>query len=65
MAVILHLVCFVEWSPWVVHHHDECTVDRSAHRLVEELHGCIFPWLANGFSVLVLEYVCELADRLA
>ena len=65
VAVVLYLVCLVIRTTRVVHHHDECALNRVAHYLVVERLRCEAARLAYGTTVLVAELVCEFLHRLA
>ena len=64
VTVEVHLVSLVVLAARVVHHHDECAVQRLlACEQLEELLRSIFLGFET-LSVLVLESVCELCYRL-
>ena len=64
VAVVLYLVCFVIRTAWVVHHHDEGTVEVLANRLLIETLRSIFLSLAYLLAILVAESISEFLYRL-
>ena len=64
VAVVLYLVCLVIRTAWVVHHHQEGTVEVLANSLLIETLRSIFLSLAYLLAILVAECIGKLLHRL-
>ena len=65
VAVILHFVCLMIRTAWVVHHHDEGAIYRSANSLLIEALWGITLCLALWLSVFVSKGIGEFLYRLS
>ena len=59
VAVVFHFVHLIISVSWIVHHHNDVVVKRTAHRFVVKLFRRIGLNGRNSFAFLVLESVFE------
>ena len=65
VAVVLYLVCLVVRTAWIVHHHQEGTVQVLAYGFLIETLRSILLRLANLLAVLVAESIGKFLYRFA
>ena len=65
VAVVLYLVCLVVRTAWIVHHHQEGTVQVLAYGFLIETLRSILLRLANLLAILVAESIGKFLYRFA